>query len=406
MYHHVAYSADNGHSVIMCPIKDAPPEIPFTIPDGRYLQSILRVTDPQPLGKGSTGRIYKAVLLDERTTPCVVKLHKDLLDNNRYMRIQFASNEEGGELILRNPSINHTNNAVFKAVVEEFKQEIDFSIRLTLGPKVFRLDITKPSTQPVAMGLWVEAQAEMKAQSQKPGYKYIHHIREFDLYTIPCIVSKQCDGDLLHLKVRNATKDYLFNLWMLLLSHVLMGLRFMHNEHVAHNDIKPANIFYAETHTHRNTCPFQALVADFGMSTQADAPMYVDFGTEAYACPEILPAFRARKVTTTSNHLSKASTRKQDDNDSDEETKQRELVPHTVPKHNDAYAFAKMGLVFWERLNQPDATEHDLLVAVNAQLRQEDPPKNSEAGLYGTLIQICRAPNGADRYALFQALQQ
>jgi len=396
MFRHVSYTTKQGGKLI-APITNAPADFSFfTIPDGSYLQSILEITDPNPLGKGSTGRVYKAIMTDLRQIPCVIKLHKDLLDNQRFMYI------DEGKVIMKQVTDSQHFSQVFKAVVEEFKQEVEFSIRLTLGPSVFRLHITETNMQPVAMGLWTNVQAEMQAQFNKPGYNCLHHIMEFDLYTIPCIISRQCDGDLLHLPP--IPRNQIPIIWTFLMSDILKGVRFMHKENVAHNDLKPANVFFMSM-PQRSMCPFQALVADFGMCTAANEQIYVDFGTEAYACPEIKNAFKRRETHQSADQYSFADTQLAPNNNG-------KVVPDTIPKENDAFAFAKTGLVLWEKFHNPGIDEKDLVKIVNGYILPSKNTSNTLSlgnhnndDLHSQLLTICQASNPSIRYAMFEKLQ-
>lgn len=422
MYRHVQYyDADRGENIPTTIQTDTALNNAFTILNGQYLQGILRVTDLKPLGKGTSGLVYKAIMNDQRELKCALKLHRDLLEAkpHPFMWLESlhgsspststrtstttttTSSRKGSEqyTIMRTVGMTQSNNTVFKAVVDEFREEIEYSICLTLGPKVFKLDLT--TAHPVAYGLWKEAQAEMKAQNQKPGYQYLHHILEFDLDTIPCIVSKQCDGDLLHIaQTERLDPKYIVNIWATLLSQVLAGIRFMHDQHVAHNDIKPQNIFYIRLDP-ATVCPFQALVADFGMAKNADAPMYVDFGTPEYVCPELLPAFRNKKAANNKNNSPSATGSRL----------------QTIPKYNDAFTFAKTGLWLWAKFKNKDAKERVLLDVVNALICMES-STSQKAGhdsidrsvderakpLHAKLVGICQAADAAERYRLFQSL--
>lgn len=395
MFRHVSYVTKDGSNVI-APITNPPNEFSFfTIPNGSYLQSILKIINPNPLGKGSTGRVYKAIMSDLSQIPCVIKLHKDLIDTPQ----QYMCINNDGQVIVKQPTSQQDSSRftqVFKAVVQEFKQEVEFSIRLTLGSSVFSLHITETNMQPVAMGLWTDVQSKMQAQFNKPGYNCLHHIMEFDLYTIPCIISRQCNGDLLHLPI--IAPEYIPIIWKILLSDILQGIRFMHNENIAHNDLKPANVFYMNM-PQRSICPFQALVADFGMCTPANDKIYVDFGTEAYACPEISKAFKTPKSQT---HYSSADTKVM--GIIPHNTK---VVPDTIPKENDAFAFAKTGLVLWEKFQRPGIDEKDLVKIVNGYLFQNTDLKSFPFtnDLHAYLLAICKAETPSIRYALFEKLQ-
>ena len=394
MFRHVFHGSSHQNKVALITAPDLPP---FTIPSGEYLQSILRVTNAKRIGAGSSGIIYSAVMTDLMGTECVVKLHKRLMDK-KLMYIDKG-------VILRDASIaDPMHNEDFKDVIDEFKQEIDFSIRLTLGWKVFDLHITEASTAPVPLGLWRQAQTHMQAQLKKPGHDCIHHILEFDLYHIPCIVSKRCTGDLLHLvDAFPLASQEILGTWKTLLSQIHRGVCFMHNENVAHNDLKPANVFYLHNNDnnnkhHQHTCfQFQALVADFGMSTLANKPLQVDFGTQAYACPELQLAFE-RKKKHKAYLLSKASTQRAS---SASASAKEDPLPLTVPMHNDAFAFAKTGLVLLVKFQNPSIVEKEIIKQVNAQINATAEAQVLDP-VQASLLRICRATPAHTRYALFQ----
>jgi serine/threonine protein kinase len=416
MFHHAQYRTKtdryNRTTTLADPL-DAVGVTSFTISDGKLLQSLLRVLNAHPLGKGTSGLVYSAYMNDHRELKCAVKLHRTLMEAKPtpYMRLVKFQAAPVQYLIELVPHEDAAFKKAFQAVVEEFQQEIEYSIRLTLGPSAFRLDML--TSHPIAYGTWKQAQAEMNAQAQKEGYHCLHHMLEFDLQTIPCIVSKQCDGDLLHLAQNEALDpQHHTAIWSTLLSHVLAGIRFMHAQNVAHNDIKPQNIFYQKLnkltpdHAGSSEYPsFQALVADFGMCTDANQPMHVDFGTPEYVCPELLPAFHKKQ-----NGKSTLDRKQQQQQTATSSATTEGGVQPTVPKQNDAYTFAKTGLWLWAKFKNKDAKERALLDEVEALIRSTSTVRVIASAdekahvLHAALLAICRARSASERYRLFESL--
>lgn len=307
--------------------------------------------------------------------------------------------ESTGILLVTNEAITTTSSSrkqraqAFADVIDEFKSEVEFGVKLTLGLDMFNIGVTDAGHTIVVNGLWKNAQMKMTQHRKKTGYDCVHRIMEFDLNVLPCIVSEECAGDLLHLPA--VKPEQIIPVWKHLMHQIWLGLRFMHGENIAHNDIKPANIFYNRVSTGGL---FQAIVADFGMCTPANDLKHIDFGTQAYACPELEHAFDKKEVKQTPSKTRKNISEK------------KVRVPDTVPKYNDAFTFAKSGLVLLLKLKFPDHDEHALLKIVNGVLASSSPeraPSNADNvydndALAQHLLSICKHPSPAERYALFE----
>lgn len=68
------------------------------------------------------------------------------------------------------------------------------------------------------------------------------------------------------------------------MKQILIGLEALHNKNIMHRDLKPDNILI------RNKESLNLVIADFGLSTKADASkyLYLKCGTPGFVAPEIV----------------------------------------------------------------------------------------------------------------------
>lgn len=332
----------------MCLLQDEekkePPLGAVFIPNGKLLATILRIDTSKEglIGSGSYGNVYRAVLVDT-ATPCAVKLPKALLQSNA-LRIDPQNGTLSGHLT--------RSSKAERAIIRDLAREIDYAVRLTLGDAAFRAGVANPNTC-IPHGLWLQAMRGAFQGRWKEGYKHIHHIYEFDKEHIPCLVSCPCEGTLYDLKEALLMQQQDPSpLWFRVVQHVYLGVSYMHSQNIAHNDLKPENILMQGG---------QFLVSDFGLCSPADRPIAVAWGTPNYFSPEL-----------------------------------RQPQPLSLPRTNDAFAFAKTCLVILHKEKGVEGAVRDADDWIEGRV--------PAPAAVAPFCEICRAPQET-RYSLFRAFR-
>ena len=335
----------------------------FFIPNGRLLQAMLRV-EPRWFGHGGNGEVHHATMIDEKgTVDCVVKLSIALLENGII--------SIGNDGVLRHNTgrvMHHRDPTSVQKAIEDINHEIKYGLIVLLGPRMARA-FTQVHHQ-TSLEDELKAEAERNRIQRMKGHEFIHHILMFDQLYIPCIISELCDGDvhLFHGSFVTAN-DEVNALWHQVAHSVQQGLLYMHRLDVAHNDIKPDNVFYKRGPSGQ----YRFLISDFGACTAARF-VGKTYGTPHYNSPEQLH--------------------------------QR----HEYAMYDDAYAFAKtcMGLPYLKTLEGLE--DFDITTAiinksphVQSETGQQYPTNQwpLKRGMINEMLDICRMRNPVERYRTF-----
>jgi serine/threonine protein kinase len=355
------------------------------VPDGHVLQKKLLVDTNHVLGEGGHGIAYSGVLVKgRRRLPCAIKLSKILKaeelvgfdgnnDNVRHSTGEIPTNYQH---LMSHRRLKARESDDVENELRDLKREVSYGLILLMGHGMAK---TLMNAKHVIHADVVDrAISEMKTLQNKSGYKFLHHILEFDIFYIPCIVSEQCDNSILTLdgKVNGSRKvTPLFEadgnvtpLWTQAASSVQKGLLYMHSMKIAHNDLKPDNIFYKKTRD-----GYHFFISDFGACTATDYVGRVQ-GTKGYYSSEQGLLQKGQATTA------------------------------PIVKYNDAYAFAKtcLGLPYLhltgEKLQGKKLQDYDI---TNDILYNPQSKWPLVKGL-GGMLNICRAPTAEIRYDIFK----
>ena len=347
MFRHLLYRRDGSLRGVFQ--GNVPSGVPVFVPNGKLLANVLRIdlSAKGLIGTGSYGNVYMARMVDV-DQQCAVKLPKRLLE----LQVLIIDPHTGA-LISR---LQHTKEE--GEIIKDLADEIDYSVLLTLGRKELGAGISRPNNR-IGPKVWSRASKARKALEARPGYWQIHHIYEFDKEYIPCLVSRRCEGTLFN--VRHPFTDSNGRptaLWYKVINQVHLGLRYMHWQDVAHNDMKPENVLFELDKLNE----YHFFVSDFGMCSKASKPISIVSGTPNYFSPEL-----------------------------------EQHSGQTLPVANDAFAFGKTCLVL---LLLHERGQNGAVEGAGAWVKNGGEPPHA-----AFLCTLCRAP-AMQRCQLFKELDK
>jgi serine/threonine protein kinase len=204
--------------------------------------ALLHITDSKELGKGMSGITYNATFEGK---PYVIKLPVALLSQGRVVTIR-----KNGELQYQ----KELSNPVYRDAVQNLQQE------------------------------WNNNQACLRLHTNHPDSYYLQQLFYFNRQ-VPFLLSERFEGSLLDWARQNQTAE---EVWTVAMPQIAAGLRYMHTiAHMAHLDIKPANMLFHRTSASGVLC----VLSDFGDCLPYETPTRDITGTEAYMAPELLDAY-------------------------------------------------------------------------------------------------------------------
>jgi serine/threonine protein kinase len=253
------------------------------------------------LGRGGFGTVLKARLYDRDTgfKNCVVKFPSILLER-RVIAIR-----QDGSLVYNEMKRKLRDSDI----IRDFFQEIDYLTILNQGGALVKYGITKPFRHINGRRFKKALRDDRDFILSHPGHQFIHALFEYNEGLFPCIVSEFCDGDLNAVNeawVKSSSSsprssnffamerlkdnnNVVYRIptpeWKKAVHEIYQGLLYMHSLNIAHNDIKPHNIFFKI----KNVSSFQITcrIADFGLCSSGRRTTEYS-GTLGYMSPELM----------------------------------------------------------------------------------------------------------------------
>lgn len=327
----------------------------ITMPDGTILNQCLTLDRKRQLGNGGQGVVFSAIMDGNR--PCAVKLLKAYFEHHL---LNLWNNENHMERLEQH--LNHNDLQAVLDAKEFLKHEIHCWLCLQLGTRmawdIYQINVNVPIEN------WIQDIQDAQAVCKIDGHQFIHHILEFDLQMIPCIVSELCNGNLYtlcqdkyHFPFRLEQGKSPSVVWLQVMTSIAHGLRYMHSMNIAHGDIKPDNVLCKI-----NGTQYHFYITDFGACSAAD-PFQ-----ECHTCTRF---FSPVNIGT-----------------------------YHVPKQSDAYSFAVTGVYLLvcdihETNNAAFRRLMNKTINIMGNLR-------GHFDVLNPLIEICYHQNTQMRYKIFQ----
>lgn len=363
MERHVEIHSDDGHNEIKTINIEKPFEL-VTGPSGNYrhdsnvymcdvLDRYLILKQTKALGNGAFGTVYSA-RIEGCNTPCAVKISSTFLEYG-VVKWDLAS----GRLVRQYPHLNPKQHDIIRKDFQDVQHEIKTWLYLELGHHMENdlVQIGKyvPSQE------WVQHVREAQKVCKLEGHQFIHRLIEFNVSSIPCIVSELCNGDLLSIYNEPHNLPFLIiegstpsALWVKVMTSIAHGIHYMHKMGVAHRDIKPVNVLYKIDNRGYNF-----FITDFAGCEPAHKKRVSERAfTRFYSPPEAFDQNGA------------------------------------IPAICDAYAFAKTGLDLLHRRTNLDA---ECIFKVDSFIHR---PTTRHPQIY-PLVNICKTRYPNERYSIF-----
>lgn len=247
------------------------------------------------LGQGGYGTAYQAKLgFDKRDAMNVVVKFPTFL-----IELQYITISESGKLQIS------ADQTILKKIDKEklsiFYNEIDNILKLRKGETFLRLKT--PNATIRSSVLSTAFKEEQQLITDFKGHEFIHRILDMNEGILPCLISEYCDGDLFKINhvlkekgllgssnnIYCANNNCISEAWEKAIYEIYQGISYMHSVGMAHNDIKPDNIFFII----RNINPLEITyrVSDFGLCSD-NKPLLQARGTKLYMSTEMQIRFQ------------------------------------------------------------------------------------------------------------------